>query len=96
MMKNVTPEQAAEGMKPWMEWAARCGDSLVDMGAPLTNGQLVTDGGSVPSEKEVTGFSILEATDMGAAVALLQGHPHLSWTEGCSIEVYEAMPLTGM
>ena len=23
MMQDVTPEQAAEGMRPWMEWAER-------------------------------------------------------------------------
>jgi hypothetical protein len=48
---------------------------------------------SSTSDKEVTGYSILEADSMGAAVAMLQGHPHLDWAAGCEIEVHEAMPV---
>ncbi len=33
---------------------------------------------------------------MDAAVAMLQGHPHLDWAAGCAIEVHEAMPVSGM
>ena len=28
-----------------------------------------------------------------AAKSLLDGHPHLGWTDGCEIEVHESMPL---
>ena len=93
-MANATPEQKAEGMKPWMAWVEKCGDGVVDLGSPLMGGlRLVPDGGTEPSTKEVTGYSILQAEDMDAAQALLQGHPHLSWTDGCDIEVYECVPL---
>jgi hypothetical protein len=30
---------------------------------------------------------------MDAAKALLNGHPHLAWAEGCAIEIHEAMPM---
>ena len=30
------------GMEPWMAWAERCGDGLVDMGTPLGGGRKVT------------------------------------------------------
>jgi hypothetical protein len=53
----------------------------------------VTATTSSTSDKEVTGYSILEADSMGAAVAMLQGHPHLDWAAGCEIEVHEAMPV---
>ena len=53
----------------------------------------MTQSGSAPSDKEVTGYSILEAENMEAAQALLAGHPHLEWEAGCQIEVHEAMPL---
>ena len=56
-MTNVTPEEMQKGMEPWMAWAERCGDSLVDMGAPLGGGQKLTKSGSTPSDKEVTGYS---------------------------------------
>ena len=92
-MANVTPEEMQKGMELWMAWAERCGDSLVDMGAPLGGGQKLTKSGSTPSDKDVTGYSILEAENIEAAQALLAGHPHLVWEAGCEIEVHEAMPL---
>ncbi|MBD77787.1 MAG: hypothetical protein CL840_02445 [Crocinitomicaceae bacterium] len=93
-MAMATPEEKAEGMKPWMAWAERCGAQLLDMGAPLMGGQrLSPDGSSSPSTKEVTGYSILEAENMDAAKALLDGHPHLTWQGGCDIEVHEAIAM---
>jgi hypothetical protein len=92
---NSSPEEMKEGMKPWMAWAEKCGDGLIDMGTPLGNGQAVTSEGTAPSDKEVVGYSILQAEDMDGAVAMLKDHPHLKWNEGCAIEVHEALPLPG-
>jgi hypothetical protein len=92
-MAQATPEDMKEGMKPWMEWAEKCGDGLVDMGTPLGNGQKVTTDGSAASDKAVVGYSILQAEDMDAAKAMLSHHPHLAWTDGCEIEVHESMEL---
>ena len=93
-MQEKTPEEQKENMKPWMEWAERCGEGLVDLGAPLGNGQKVTANGTAPSEREVAGYSVLQAEDMDGVVAMLADHPHLAWHAGCEIEVYEAMPMT--
>jgi hypothetical protein len=96
LMQSVgekTPEEAKESMKPWMEWAQKCGSGLVDLGAPLGNGQTVTTSGSNPSDKQVVGYSVLQAESMEAAQAMLQGHPHLAWSGSCSIEVHEALPM---
>ena len=92
-MANATPEQMQEGMKAWMEWAAKCGDGLVDLGAPLAGGQKLSKSGSSTSDKSVVGYSILQAEDIEGAKALLEGHPHLEWASGCEIEVHETMPL---
>ena len=93
-MANATPEEREEGMKPWMAWAEKCGSQLLDLGSPLMGGQKLSENGSsADSQREVTGYSILEAEDMDGAKALLQGHPHLSWGGGCDIEVHESMPL---
>ena len=92
-MANATPEQMKEGMKPWMEWVARCGEGLVDLGSPLTGGQKLSKSGSSSSDKSVVGYSILQAENIEGAKALLKGHPHLEWTDGCEIEVHETMPL---
>ena len=94
-MQDATPEQMQEGMKPWMDWAARCGTHLVDLGTPLDGGQRVTATGTAPSDKEVTGYSILQAEDAAAARALLDGHPHLGWEAGCALEIHESLPLPG-
>ena len=78
-MANVTPEEMQEGMKHQMDWAAKCGDQLVDMGTPLMGGQRVLpDGTSQDSTREVTGYSVLLANDMAEAKSLVDGHPHLA------------------
>jgi hypothetical protein len=89
-MANVTPEQAAEGMKPWMAWKDKVGDRMVNFGAPLVGGVTVhPNGTSGPCDKEVSGFSIVECENMDEAKSLVADHPHLAWAEGCYIEVYE-------
>ena len=92
-MANATPEQMQEGMKPWMDWAQRCGSGLVDMGTPVGGGMKVTRSGSVPSDRDVAGYSVLQAEDMDGALAMLRNHPHLGWVDGCEIEVHESLPL---
>ena len=90
---SFSPEQMQEGMKLWMEWAAKIGEGLADFGTPLGGGQKLSKSGSSPSDKDVIGYSILQAENMEGAKALLQGHPHLEWAAGCEIEVYESMPV---
>ncbi len=93
-MANVTPEQAAEGMKPWMAWKEKCGDAIVDMGAPLMPGAALDASGKWSgSSKEVTGYSILQGESAEQVKALFDGHPHLSWAPGTSIEVHEFAPM---
>jgi len=95
-MANVSPEEAQKGMEPWMKWAEKVGNGMVDLGTPLGNGQKVTKKDVSPSTKEVVGYTILQANSMDDAVEMLKGHPHLDWVEGCSVEVHEALPLPGM
>ena len=93
-MAEATPEQKAEGMKPWMAWAEKCGSQLIDLGSPLMGGlKLNPDGTSEGSAKEVTGYSMLQSESMGTAKALMDGHPHLNWVGGCQIEIHECIPL---
>jgi hypothetical protein len=96
-MASVPKEEQAKGMELWMQWAKKCGDKLVDLGAPLMNGKQLSPGGkSADSKKEVTGYSVLQAKNIDEAIRLLQGHPHLGWNAACSIEVYETMPIPAM
>ena len=91
-MNDASPEEMKKGMEPWMAWAKKCGDGLVDMGTPLANGQKVSKEGTVPSDKGVVGYSILQAESMKEAAEMLKEHPHLEWADGCDIEVHESMP----
>ena len=94
---DTSTEEQAKGMELWMQWAQKCGDQLIDLGAPLMNGQqLKVDGSSKNSSREVVGYSILKAENIDEAKKLLAGHPHLGWDASCSIEVHETMPMPGM
>ena len=95
-MENSSPDEMKKGMEPWMEWAKKCGDALVDLGTPLGNGMKITKEGAMSSESDVSGYSVLQAENIEEATKLLLGHPHVMWAEGCSVEVFESLALPGM
>jgi hypothetical protein len=91
------PEEMAEVMGAWNAWAGEVGDRMVDFGTPLGGGVRVDgDGATSPSTREVAGYTVLEADDLDAALALAKVHPHLRMPGGCEIEVHEALPIPGM
>jgi hypothetical protein len=91
-----SPEQMEAVMSEWNAWAGKVGDGLVDFGTPLAGGVRVTKDGTSASEREVAGYTIIEAPDMDAALALAKDHPHLNMPGGCEIEVHEAQQIPGM
>ncbi len=91
--RRVSPEGMKRIMDSWTAWAERCGSALVDPGAPLMGGQKLTKSGSSASDKNVIGYSILQAEDMEGAKALLEGHPYFEDPADDEIEVHESMPL---
>ena len=85
----ASPEEGAKVMKAWTDWFGVLGGALVDGGNPVSqvktiaaNGS-VSDGGTNPS----TGYSVIKADNLDAAVALAKGCPVLAG--GASIEVAE-------
>ena len=90
-MKDTSPEDMQAGIKSWMAWGQKCGDGIVDFGAPFGGGTRVSKSGSSPSSSGVMMYSILQAESMEEALALVQDHPHLSWPGEGEIEVYECM-----
>jgi hypothetical protein len=94
-MANVKPEQFKAMMDMWNVWGERCGKGLVEMGAPLKGGQNISaSGGRADSKRQVSGYSVLQAVDIDAATALLDGHPHLHGArEGHSIGLHEVAPM---
>lgn len=91
-----SPEQMEAVMQEWNAWGAKVGEDLLDFGTPLANGVRVTPAGTSPSDREVVGYTIIEAGDLDAAVELAKIHPHLNMPGGCEIEVHEAQPIPGM
>lgn len=89
-MANVSPEDQAKTMEAWYAWKEKSGDHIVDFGAPLMPGQHLSPTNNwSASSKEVTGYSLLQGESEADVKALFVEHPHLSWAEGCSIEVHE-------
>ena len=91
-MATATDEEKAAGMKPWMAWKDALGEKLVDMGNPFMPGQRLTSGGEAnASGTEITGYSIVQASDLDEAKSLFRNHPHLGWTDGCTIDLHECV-----
>ncbi len=85
------PESADEGaqhMAKWEAWVGGLGDAVVNPGSPLGMSKTVSsdgvsdDGGSNP----LSGFSIVNADSMDAALEMAKGCPYLEYG---TIEVAE-------
>ncbi len=85
-----TPEEGAKVMADWQNWFGTIGESIVDPGNPVgmsktvTAGGVTDDGGANP----VSGYSIVSASDMNAAIALAKGCPMVKDGSG-NVEVAE-------
>ncbi len=90
--KPETPEDGAKHMAKWKAWVGGLGDAVVNPGTPLgksktvSSGGVSDDGGSNP----LSGFSIVKADSIDAAVELAKGCPHL---EHGTIDVSETMDM---
>jgi hypothetical protein len=91
-MSNTPPEQAQAGMELWMQWAAKAGDHIVDLGQPLAS--VATIGTSNRDNLAIGGFSVLEGS-RDEITALLEDHPHFHTPGDSAIEVLEYLPIPG-
>lgn len=87
-----SPEEGEKIMAAWGAWFGQIGAALKDPGAPVGPSQIVsgkgvaTDGGANP----VTGYTLVEAADMAAALAHAKGCPMVVSGNG-SVEVAEVV-----
>jgi hypothetical protein len=87
-------EEGAKVLEAWNTWFGQLGDALVDGGDPvgqvktIANNGTVSDGGINPS----SGYSVIKADSLDAAVALAKGCPLLNGGGG-SVEVAETMQM---
>ena len=84
-----SPEEGAKVMQAWTDWFAGLGDAVVDLGSPISQRRTFGADGSVGSgdANSVTGYTVLQADDIDAAVALAKTCPGLA--SGTWFEVAE-------
>ena len=72
-----SPQEGARVMQAWTDWFTTIGGSIVDPGNPISQVRVVAaDGSARPGDTgSVTGYTVVEAADMDAAVALAKGAP---------------------
>jgi hypothetical protein len=89
--KFESPQDGAAYMAKWKAWMGSVGAAMVDPGMPLGNGKLIGPAGVTDRGADrLTGFSMVDAESLEAAVALARQCPHL---EHGTIEVAEAMEM---
>jgi len=88
-----TPEAQQKVMEQWMGWFGQLGAAVVDGGAPFGPAKTIASSGAVSDGggAGLSGYSIVDASDLDDAVAKAKGCPVLS--SGGSVEVYESMPI---
>lgn len=79
------PTESKKVMAAWEAWFGMLGKNLVDMGSILGDRKTV----GAPAATKVTGYTVVQAADLKAAVALAKNCP---LGPGESLEVLEAMP----
>jgi hypothetical protein len=86
------PESEQEGQRilaAWMKWFEGIGSAVVDAGNPISQVRTVASDGSVSNgaPNAVTGYSVVSADGIDAAVEIAKGCPILD--AGGSVEVCE-------
>jgi hypothetical protein len=80
-------------MAKWGQWLGQLGSAVVDVGAPTGTAKTVGRGGSVSDggSRGLTGYSIVAADSLVAAVELAKGCPILE--TGGAVDVYETIAM---
>ncbi len=94
---EMSEDQMAGEMAKWMAWGEKVGPALTDFGNPFGPGASAVGDGSAGKPISLTGYSIVEAEDLSAAVRLVEGHPFLGdGSADFAVDVFEVMPASGM
>jgi hypothetical protein len=89
-----SPEEANKHFAKYMEWLTSLGDSVVIPTIPLKDTSTVSPDGAIREggSSAMSGFSIIKADSIEAALAIAQACPFLEI--GGSLEVSELMQMT--
>lgn len=90
-----SPEEAGNHFSKYMGWLTSLGDSVVIPTIPLKDTNTVSPDGTIVEggSSAMSGFSIIRADSMQAALSIAQGCPFLEI--GGSLEVSEMMQMPG-
>ncbi|OAO04428.1 hypothetical protein A8B75_07355 [Sphingomonadales bacterium EhC05] len=88
-----SPEEGVRVIEQWTTWLGGMGENAIDFGNPAGPSKTVSadgiadNGGTNP----ISGYSLINAPDIAAAVELAKGCPALA--SGGTVEVAEAMDM---
>jgi hypothetical protein len=84
-------DEQAKVMAAWGEWIGRLGPGLVDGGNPTSQAKTVDGRGTVSATggDVVTGYSIISADSLDAALELAKGCPIFLGPNPAKVDVYE-------
>ena len=87
------PEEANKHFTKYMEWLASLGDAVISPTIPLKDTHTVSPDGTIGEggSSAMSGFSIIEAESIEAALSIAQACPFLEI--GGSLEVSELMEM---
>jgi len=93
--KPSSPEEGKQHYSKYMDWLSSLGDSAVSPANPLKNTSTVNPDGTVTTggSTSMSGFTIIEADSMEAALLIAKGCPFLDI--GGSLEVSELVQMPG-
>jgi hypothetical protein len=87
-----TQEEGAKVMQAWTDWFGELGDALIDGGNPISNSKAISPDGSVmDATSGISGYSVIKADSLDAAVATAKGCPVLHG--GATLVVSETFPV---
>jgi hypothetical protein len=91
-MMATTPAEQKKSMDAWMGWFGKLGKAVVDGGAPTKPGKIVSKSGAKSiTDSPITGYSIIKADSLDAAVVMTKTCPIIP--EGGQIAIYEVLPM---
>ncbi len=91
--KPSSPEEGKQQMSKYMDWLSSLGNSAISPANPLKDTSTVNSDGSVTSgsKTSMSGFTIIEADSMEAALSIAKSCPFLEI--GGSLEVSEIIQM---
>jgi hypothetical protein len=96
LSESARKKREKKGVLAWQKWAAKHGNAILDIGAPLGRTKLVNADGISRIRNQLTAFTVVRAKSHEAAARMFIDHPHFRIFPGDSVEVIECLPMPKM